>query len=238
MDQQIVYEDQKRTVQPETERRPLPSPVERKQLTEVAAGGSSLGAIAGAAGAVLAIIGLAGAFPFLMTSISAIVVGAGLFTEGTSLSAALAKVDRQNVFEESGAASGFALQGLAGAAGIVLGILSLIGLVPGVLIPIAVITVGGAMAFGGPARAELNLSVLELGGASATARRAAVQAVHTSGGLLTLIGLGVITLGILALVHVPPMGTLVLVALLALGCALFLGDSALLGRVGMARKGR
>lgn len=237
MDQQIVYENQ-RPVQQENVQQPLPSPVERKQLTEVAAGGSSVGAIAGAAAGVLAIIGLAGAFPFLMTTIATIVIGAGLFAEGTSLSAALARIDRQNVFEESGAASGFALQGLAGAGGIVLGILAIIGLVPAVLVPIAIIVVGGAMAFGGPARAELNLSVLEFGGASATARRAAVQAVHTSGGLLTLVGLGAITLGILALVHVPPMGTLVLVALLGLGCALLLGDSALLSRVGVARSRR
>jgi hypothetical protein len=231
MDQQIVYENQ-RPVPHEDAGPPLPSPVERKQLTEVAAGGSSIGAIAGAATAVLAIIGLSGGFPLLMMTLSAIVVGAGFFAEGTSLGAALAKVDRRNLFEESGAASGFALQGLAGAASIVFGILSIVGLLPAVLIPVAIITVGGAMAFGGPARAELNLSVLEFGGASPTARRAATQAVQASTGLLTLVGLGAITLGILALVHVPPMGTLALVALLCLGCAQLLSDSALLGRVG------
>lgn len=237
MDQEIFYETE-RTVQPDTGGQKLPSPVERKQLTEVAMGGSSMGAIAGAGAAVLAIVGLAGAFPFLMTTISTIVLGAGLFAEGTSLGAAIAKVDRTNVFEESGAASGFAFQGVAGAAGIVLGILSLIGLFPAVLLPVAIITVGGSMAFGGPARAELNLSVLEFGGASARARRAATQAVHASGSLLTLVGLGALTLGILALVRIPPMGTLVLAALVALGCALLLGDSALLGRVGAVRKVR
>ncbi len=237
MDQEVFYGNERR-VEPGNGPQNLPSPVERKQLTEVAAGGSSIGAIAGAASAVLAIIGLAGAFPFLMTTISTIILGAGLFVEGTSLGAAIAKVDRTNVFEESGAASGFAFQGVAGAAGIVLGILSLIGLYPTVLLPVAIITVGGAMAFGGPARAELNLSVLEISGASTTARRAATQAVHASGSLLTLVGLGAVTLGILALVRVPPVGTLVMAALLALGCTMLLGDSALLGRVGMTRKFR
>jgi hypothetical protein len=237
MDQEIVYENQRPTAQG-NDRERLPSPVERKQLSEVAAGGSSVGAIAGATSAVLAIIGLAGAYPFLMTTVAAIVLGAGLFIEGTSLGAALAKLDRHNMFDETGAAGGFAFQGLAGAAGIVLGILSLIGVLPAVLIPVAIITIGGSMAFGGPSRAEVNLSVLEYGGASPNARRAATQAVHASGSLLTLVGVGAITLGILALVHVPPVGTLVLVALLVLGCALLLGDSALLGRVGLARSRR
>lgn len=234
MDHEIVYENERTTPQV-NDRERLPSPVERKQLSEVAAGGSSVGAIAGATSAVLAIIGLAGAYPFLMTTVAAIVLGAGLFTEGTSLGAALARIDRQSVFDDNAVASGFAFQGLAGAAGIVLGILALIGVLPAVLIPVAVITIGSSMAFGGPSRAELNLSVLELGGASTTARRAATQAVHASGSLLTLVGIGAITLGILALVRVPPIGTLVLVALLALGCALLLGDSALLGRVGVTR---
>lgn len=233
MDQQTVYE-RERPVSRENGLSARGAP-EEKVVTDAAIGGSSLGVIGGAGAAVLAIIGLAGAFPFLMTAIATIAIGAGLFVEGSSLGAALSRFDHDPTSRENEAAGGFALQGVAGAGGIVLGILSLIGIFPMVLIPIAIITIGGAMAFGGPARAELNLTVLEMRGASRTARRAATQAVNASSGLLTLVGLGGVTLGILALVGVTPVGTLVLVALLGLGGALFLGDSSLLGRAGMGR---
>jgi hypothetical protein len=182
---------------------------------------------------VLAIVGLAGGLPFYMRTIATIALGAGLFIEGTSLGAALGGVVRQGFIEESAPASGFALQGMAGAAGIVLGILSLIGVLPGVLIPVALITMGGAMAFAGPSRAELNVSALEVGGASDSAKRIAGQAVSSSGSVLTLAGLGALTLGILTLVTFGPYApTLLLVALLVLGAALLLSDSMLLGRVG------
>ncbi len=205
---------------------------ERREVAEAAVGGSSVGALTGAGAAVLAIIGLAGGFPFYMMTIATIALGAGLFAEGSSLGAALGTLDRQGVINEGGATTGFALQGLAGAAAVVLGILSLIGVLPAVLVPISIIIMGGALAFGGPARAEMNLNALEWSGASSGMKRAATQAVHTSAGLLTLVGLGSITLGILSLIHVPYAATLVLVGLLALGGTLLLGDSVLLGKVG------
>ena len=136
------------------------------------------------------------------------------------------------MLEEDTAVGGFAMHGVAGAAAIVLGILALLGVLPGVLVAIAVLAMGGAMLFGGPTRAELNLSALEQGGVSSMGRRAATKAVHNSAGLLILVGLASITLGILALVQVPFAPTLLLVALLALGATLLLGDSLLLGGIG------
>lgn len=208
------------------------TPSERREVAEAAVGGSSVGALTGAGAAVLAIIGLAGALPFYMTTIATIAIGAGLFAEGTSLGVGLGRIDRNGIREEDAAAGGFALQGLAGAAGIVLGILALIGLLPTVLIAIAILTMGGALVFGGPARAELNLTALQVSGGSITQKRVATQAVNTSAGLLTLVGLGAVTLAILALVGAPYTATLVLVSLLGLGGALLLSDSLLLGRAG------
>jgi hypothetical protein len=214
----------------------MPRPEERKRLLEVASGGSSIGAIAGAGAGVLAILGLAGVLPVYMTAIATIALGAGLFAEGGALGAATSKLEEQttSTSEDSIPTGAFAMQGIAGAGAIVLGILSLIGVLPGVLVPVAILVMGGALAFGGPARAELNLSALEVGRASHHARRIATEAVHSSGGLLMLVGLGAITLGILALVPVGNARTLELVALLGLGAATLLGDSVLLGRLGLA----
>jgi len=204
---------------------------EKRELAEATVGATSIGALTGAAAAILAIVGLAGGLPFYMMTVATIVLGAGLFADGTALGTAVGTLDAEGV-DEGGATGGFALQGLAGAAAVVFGILSLIGVLPGVLVPIAILTMGGALAFGGPARAEMNLSALEWSGANRSMRRAATQAVRTSAGLLTLVGLGSITLGILALVHMPYAPTMVLVALLAIGGTLLLGDSVLLGKMG------
>ncbi len=224
-----LYEDLYR----EGGRQRLSSPTALRQIKEVAAGGSSAGAVAGVGAGVLAILGLAGTLPLYMMTIAIIAIGVGLVAEGISLRSALVKIDRQIIDDHSLVAGSFGFESMAGTVGIVLGILSLLGLLPGILIPIAIIGVGGAMAFVGPIRAELDLNALETGKVNQTVRRLAAQALNTSGGLWTLTGLAAVTLGILALLHFPGAPVLVLVALLGLGSALFLGDVLLLCRVGL-----
>lgn len=205
---------------------------EEKVLIGAGSGGAALGGIGGAGAAVLAILGLAGTLPFHMMTISTIVLGAGLFTEGALLGVTAAKVDADTRVDETAPTAGFSLQAIAGAGAIVLGILSLLGLMPQTLVPVALLAMGGAFAFGGPTSAELNLGALEVRGAPARTRRSAAQAAQASGGLMLLVGLGAITLGILSILGVPSAGTLNLVALLTLGVALFLEDSVVLGRFG------
>lgn len=188
-------------------------------------------AIAGVGAATLAILGLAGVLPFYTTTLATIAVGAGLFAEGSSLGAAAARIDRETSGYRVGSGGAFGVQAMAGAVGIVLGILALVGVLPSVLVPVAILAMGGGMVLAGPGRAELNLGALELGGASPRARRRAAAAVQTSGRLLGLVGLGAVTLAILELAGVGTGFSLELVALLGLGVALVLGSSALLGRL-------
>jgi hypothetical protein len=223
-----------------------PTERERKRLGYLVGGGTTAEAIAGVGAATLAILGLAGILPFYMLMIGIIAAGAALFIEGVSVGGAYAKLHNEQVLyteaeDQLGTSTGLSVQVLGGATAIVLGILGLVGLFPGTLAAIAVIALGAALLLGGPARAELNWSALELRHASNSSRVLATQAVHGASGILALVGLGAVVLGILALVATAPpasatASTLVLVAVLAIGAAELLGGSSILGRIAVGAR--
>lgn len=128
----------------------------------------------------LTIAGLAGAGPAVLAAISTIILGAALLIEGGVFTGA--------EFFERGEWT--TTRFLAGVTGIVLGILALLGVVPGTLVAAATIVFGAALLFG-------HLTEGYFGGR-------------------TLVGIGAIVLGILAVVGLSQL-TLVLVALLSLG---------------------
>jgi hypothetical protein len=126
---------------------------------------------------------------------------------------------------------------LGGIAGIVLGILALIGLVPMTLLSVSVIVFGGTLLFGSPAVYDVGTAepkrgtttdyiAREIAGpAGAQARLAAGAA-----GAQALIGIGSVTLGILALIGMAPQ-TLVLAAILAIGTSALLSGGALTAKM-------
>lgn len=204
---------------------------EEKISAATLAGGSSLELIGGGAAAVLAIIALTGTLPFYMTTIATIVIGGALLAHGAAVTARWTDTmrragdDRAEMEIGRGVGSEF----LGGAAAIVLGILALAGVMPLVLLPVAMIVVGGTILLGAPAQPEIARLAPDRDRRMSRITREAVEG--TSGGMV-LAGLGAIVLGILALVRVGPADTLVQVSLLAIGVALLLGGSALAARFG------
>jgi hypothetical protein len=174
----------------------------RSRMTAVLGSGATSESIAGIAGIVLAILGLLHVIPVYMAAIGTMVIGTGLLLEGGVLT------ERSAATTPESTASGrarpqFALRGagsaevLGGVGGIVLGM-------------------------GIPALADfVERDVDDV---------ASARSIHTAGetasGAQILVGLGAITLGILALTGVDPM-ILVLVALIAMGGAVLINGAAM-----------
>jgi hypothetical protein len=200
--------------------------------------GSTAEILGGVGAIVLSIVGLASIASTLMMSIVTILLGMTLLFEGAGIAAdysrLLAKGRSFSVGAEGEASGGMTTEMLAGLAGIVLGILALLGTNPTVLVPSAIIVFGAAMIFNTSALSELSEMQLDSArrGEETTeiSRRAARAAVAPVVGSETMIGLSAVVLGILAVVGVLPV-TLSLVALLALGSAELLIGSTLGGRL-------
>lgn len=199
---------------------------EREKTAEAVFGGTTAEAIVGLGAVVLAIIGLANMWPGYMASIATIAVGAALLFSGGAIAARYS-----HLAEEVGAKGiGGGLSGeiLGGAAGIALGILALIGIMPATLTPVAVIVLGATLLIGSAATARLRyLSSLRM---SERARNVTREAVEAASGTEVLVGIGAVVLGILALLGYMPR-TLVLVGLLALGAAVLFSGSAVSSRM-------
>lgn len=216
-----------------------PTPTaDQTKLSTAVGGGTTAEAVAGLAAGTLAILGLAGVLPFYMTTIGIIAAGAALFIEGATVAGAYAKLSYDATIPEAQqleVGGGFGAQGIGGAAAVVLGILSLVGILPQILVPISAMVLGAALLLGGAARPELNFAQLGVRGGSPHARYLAHQAIIGTSGVLALVGIGALVLGILALVQGPTF-ELSLIAILAVGAAELFGGSAMLGRLVVARR--
>jgi hypothetical protein len=204
-------------------------------IEEGAAYGGFVDAVGGIATIVLAVIGLAHTVPEIMVAIATIVFGVALLIQGGAILSEYARIifppgistAPTSQFGGGGLSAVF----LAGAAGIVLGILALLGLNPGVLSAAAIITFGAGLVLSSNSVWQLHLlKRTETAGASqahGTGREMlANEMVFGTAGMQTLAGLTAIVLGILALAG-NNAETLSLVALLALGGTLILTGSTL-----------
>ncbi len=161
----------------------------------------AIGAIAAIA---LAIVGLAGVFSNTMAAIATIVIGASILSEAGAFGATYWNRAGVTGVTSSESSGGMGADMLGGVAGIVLGILALLGVAQGTLLSVAVLVFGATFLLSSVANSNVNA--------------------FNSGGQV-LVGLGGIVLGILAVIGLDPM-TLVLVGLLSLGvAALFSGSS-------------
>ncbi|HUJ59378.1 MAG TPA: hypothetical protein VLX92_12825 [Kofleriaceae bacterium] len=122
-----------------------PAPTERTRVG-VTTTGSSLETLCGAGAVVLAIIALAGYLHVYLIAIATIAVGVAVLAHGVAVAV---RSDASVALGKPFVLSDLGSELLGGIAGIVLGILALVGLVPVLLLSIAAIAVGGAVLFGG-----------------------------------------------------------------------------------------
>lgn len=207
-------------------------PQVRRSARAVAAGSVSE-MIAGIAAIVLAIIGLAGMIPGMLLAIATIVLGVSLLLSGGSIAARYRTIESEvaeSELETMEIGTGVTTEFAGGLAGIVLGILALIGLVPMVLIPCAIIVFGATFVLSSGLTNRLSALENYVPGGTSMSRRLSREAVEASSGVQVLVGLGGITLGILALIGFAPM-VLSLVAILALAVGGSLSSVALTTRL-------
>jgi len=202
--------------------------------------GGLIDAIGGVATIVLAICGLVGIAPPMMAAIATIVFGIALLIQGGAMLSEYAQIIfppgiRPSSSEQFGGNS-LSLVFLVGAAGIVLGVLSLLGINSGVLTPVATIAFGTALVLS--ANAVWHLYMLRRAAAESQMATApqphllggellASEIASGSAGLQALAGLSAIVLGVLAVAGNMNDLTLNLCALLALGATLVLTGSSL-----------
>lgn len=212
----------------------------RRSLSrENAAYGGFADAIGGIATIVLAVLGLAGVRPTMMVAIATVVFGVALLIQvGTMLSEYASTIfppgtNPSSIHQFGG--SSLSAVFMVGAAGIVLGILALLGIHAVELTPIAVIAYGAALALSSNSVSQLYAikhaaTTIESESTLAGREILASELASGSAGIQALAGLAAVVLGILAIA-----GTgvddviLILVALLGLGATLILTGSTLSG---------
>jgi hypothetical protein len=206
-----------------------------------AAFGGAMDAIGGIATAVLAIIGLAGWRPELLAGVATIVFGAALLIQGGTLLSEYSQVvtpagalqTASDAFSGDGLAAMFPV----GIAGIVLGILALLGIASYALTSVAIIAFGAALMLSAQSvrrlyRMQVEVRRASVGGDSVREFLAGEMAAG-SAGIQFAAGLGALVLGIIAVVGAGTMRNevLTLVALLIVGLTNIISGSALSGLV-------
>ncbi len=203
------------------------------QTARLVEGGSLAESIAGAAGIVLAIIGLANVLPQILLPIATIALGAGLVAEGGVIAARFSNLlaaTGKEQYQTMELGMGLTSEVVGGIAGIVLGILALIKVAPFVLLPIAAIVYGATLLFGTGINSRLNNMQIAQSGENEQFREVAREAVSASSGVQMFLGLGSITLGILGVIGINPL-TLCLAALLCVGVSDLISGSALAAKM-------
>jgi len=195
-----------------------------------AAGSAAVEAIAGIAVIVLTILGLAQVVPVFLVAIAAIIAGVALLAQGAAVAQEYARLltARGDVAVPLGNSSAWSLALLAGAAGVVLGILALLHVSPVELVAIAVISYGGGLIISGGPTAQIGMLKAIGSTTDDRVRRMAAEAASTSMISQGMVGLGAVVLGILALANFASL-TLILIALLSVGVFLLANGSAMSG---------
>lgn len=200
---------------------------------ESAAYGGLVDAAGGVATVVLAIIGLAHTVPETMVSIATIVFGAALLIQAGAMLSEYAEVMAPGGIT-SGEFAGGSLSALflAGGAGIILGILSLLGIAAPVLTSCAIIAFGAAMLLSANSVWHLQRAkrAASLAGQQTSTELLANEMAYGSASVQALAGIAAVVLGILSLAG-GNAAILPLVALLVLGAVLIVSGTSLTATV-------
>lgn len=207
--------------------------------TSAASYGGLVDAVGGIVTIVLAIIALAGVHEAMLVSIAIIVFGAALLMQGGTMLSEYARVivpaGTAGPVEAFGGGGGLSAVFLVGAAGIILGVLALIGIFPMTLVAITIIAFGSALILSSNAVWQLYQTKrsshrLTTPRALSSGEILAWEMASGSAALQCFAGLAAVVLGILAVTGMDT-AILSLVALLVLGSTVLLTGSALSGVV-------
>jgi hypothetical protein len=207
---------------------------------EAATYGGLVDAIGGAATIILAIVALSGVSQSLLSAVATVVFGAALLIQAGTMLTEFTKLmtppgAAAGAAEEVVGGGGLSSLFLVGAAGVVLGVLSLIGISAHTLTAAAVIAFGGALLLSSNSvwrlyQAKRTSYRVAAAGMLSEAEFLAGEMASGSAALQCLAGLGAIVLGILAVTGTNPV-VLTLVGLLLLGSTVLLTGSTLSGVV-------
>lgn len=190
--------------------------------------------ILGAGALSVGIIGLAGLAPSILAGIGVIIVGLLFLAVGVQS----LQSTRQVLTEvgSDGVGLGLSAESAAGGAGIVLGILSLLGVIPAILDGAAIIAFGAAFILSASSQARTAQAAIKEGGEEHTVL---AQALPNAASGLLLIGAADLVLGILAISEHTDLSvstSLVLAAVVTTGGLSFLataGGERLFGMLGL-----
>lgn len=180
---------------------------------------------AGIAAVVLAIVALAGVSTVVLASIAAIVIGVGLAVQAFNSAAEEARLLGVGA-QDAPLGGEVMVDTVCGLTGIVLGILALVGVQAGYLLPPALIVFGGALLLSG--FTGLWPKTVPIASPGAERHIVAYQGSPAASGLEILTGLAAIVLGILSLIMAAS-GVLVLVGFLVVGAALLMVSASFAG---------
>jgi hypothetical protein len=168
-----------------------------------------------------------------MPAIATIVFGAALLIQGGTMLSEYSHIifptEATSASMEHFGGGSLSAVFLVGAAGIILGVLALLGIAPGALTAIAVIAFGSALVLSSNSVRNLYLlkaPASKMAGPQIASEFVAGEMTASSAGVQTLAGLTAIILGILAVAGHNP-AILTLVALLVLGATVVLTGSTL-----------
>jgi len=191
--------------------------------------GSMSELLIGVGSIVLAIIALIGFLPETLVSITTIALGAAFVFEGAAISREITDVLAESRLSTASLGYGMTVEFLAGIAGVALGILALVNVVPMVLLPAAAIVFGAGLIAGTGMTSRLSKIAVQ-----ATVEEEAVlelsrEAIAAASYVRLFIGLGTMTLGVLALIGMSPL-VLSIIALLSVAFSQMISGGTLSGR--------
>jgi hypothetical protein len=205
-----------------------PPTVAERAAQSAIASGSAFELFTGGLGAMAAIVGIANYHPVYMGALATIAIGFSLLAQGGTLAARWQAADHI-ASKERTEAIGIGTEVIGGFAGVALGALALLGVVPQVLLPVAMIVVGAALLFGGPAQPQIADAAP---GSGRHRFRATRDALRTSSSVMVTAGLAGIVLGVLALALERYVLVLALIAMLAVAGGLIVAGGAVTARFG------
>lgn len=165
-------------------------------------GGSLAESFAAGIAIVLAIIGLSGTLANYMLPVAVLIMGVAFLIEGGAITLRYSKLLAEashDRLEKSEIGVGVSSEYFGGVVGVVLGIISLLGHAPMVLLPVACIAFGATLMLS--SGMVLRLNALEIDGAKESQRfkRIAGEITKAATGMELLLGISAIILGIIAL---------------------------------------
>jgi hypothetical protein len=190
--------------------------------------------LAGGGAIALAIIGLAGIVPSFVAAIAVLAIGTAFLFEGAGIAARLSrlmKLQSGGTLDAAEFGGGMSAEFFAGLAGVTLGILAIVGMVPAHLIAIAVLVFGAAIMRGSRSVARINSQMIEYMDESREAKNVANELVMSAEGVHLLIGMAAVILGIIAVIGKTEPMILSLVGLLIIGFGNLLSGKAVNGKV-------